>query len=72
MRRYSTHARTRMAERQISEADGYNALRHRTGPPAPGDNGRIVVFGYASGQRILKVVLTADEQTVVSVMVTGE
>lgn len=68
---YSTHARQRMAERGISEADVESALRHRTGPPRPGDNGRIVVIGYASGQRTLKVVLSADEQVVVSVMAIG-
>jgi hypothetical protein len=68
MRKYSTHATRRMEEREITEADIESALRRSTGPPAPGDNGCIVVFGYASGQRILKVVLTADQRTVVSVM----
>jgi len=68
MPEYSDHARRRMAERHITEEDVESALNRRTGLPAPGDNGRLVVFGYASGQRILKVVLTADEQVVVSVM----
>ncbi len=68
---YSTHARSRMTERGITEADIDWALHHRTGDTQPGDNGRIVVYGCAPGQRILKVVLSADEQTVVSVMETG-
>ena len=72
MVKYSTHARRRMVQRQITEADVENALKRKTGRPSPGDNGNLVVFGYASGQRILKVVLSADGQTVVSVMVTGE
>lgn len=71
MIRYSTHARQRMTERGITEADVEAALRRRIGQPQPGDNGRVVVIGYGSGQRILKVVLTADEQVVVSVMPAG-
>ncbi len=69
---YSNHARQRMAERQISESDVENALAHATGDPVPGDTDRIVVFGYASGHRILKVVLSGDRQTVVSVMAVGK
>jgi Domain of unknown function (DUF4258) len=72
MPEFSDHARQRMTERNITEEDVESALRRRTGPLAPGDNGRVVVFGYAPGQRILKVVLTADEQTVVSVMPAGQ
>jgi Domain of unknown function (DUF4258) len=66
------HARKRMNERKITEEEVLAALKRRTGPPRPGDNGRIVVFGYGSGSRILKVVLTADEQEIVSVMALGE
>ena len=69
---FSTHARTRMEEREITEDEVIKALNRRTGPPRPGDNGRIVVFGYGTGSRILKIVLTADEQVVVSVMAPGE
>lgn len=69
---YSDHARRRMAQRNITEADVEAALSRTTGPPAAGDNGRVVVFGYAPGQRILKIVRTADKQTVVSVMAVGE
>jgi hypothetical protein len=61
-----------MNERKITEEEVLAALKRRTGPPRPGDNGRIVVFGYGSGSRILKVVLTADEQEIVSVMALGE
>jgi hypothetical protein len=66
------HARKRMDERKITEKEVFAALKRRTGPPRPGDNGRIVVFGYGSGSRILKIVLTADEQEIVSVMALGE
>lgn len=61
-----------MAQRNITEADVDAALRRRRGQPVPGDNGNTVVFGYAPGQRILKVVLAADGKTVVSVMALGE
>jgi hypothetical protein len=57
-----------MAERAITEADITSALNRRT-DTRPGDNGRLLVFGYATDGRILKVVLTADQQVVVSVMV---
>jgi len=69
---YLPHARKRMQERKITEEEVTRALNHRTGQPRPGDNGRIVVFGYGSGSRILKIVLTADEQEIVSVMALGE
>jgi Domain of unknown function (DUF4258) len=69
---YSTHARERMEERDITEDEVINALKRTTGPPRPGDRGNIVVYGYGSGSRILKIVLTSDRQTVVSVMPVGE
>ena len=71
MLNYSAHARRRMKERNITEDEVITALNRQSGPPAPGDNGNIVKFGHC-GSRILKVVLTADEQTVVSVMPVGE
>lgn len=69
---YSDHARRRMARRRITEADVTAALRRKMRQPAPGDNGNMVVFGYAPNQRILKVVLSPDMKTVVSVMARGE
>jgi Domain of unknown function (DUF4258) len=71
MLNYSTHARTRMQERKITEDDITTALRRQSRPPQPGDNGNIVRFGHC-GSRILKIVLSADEQTIVSVMPVGE
>jgi len=68
---YSAHARKRMKERNITEDEVNTALKRQSGPPAPGDNGNIVRFGHC-GSRILKIVLSADEQTVVSVMTVGE
>jgi len=69
---FSQHARKRMEERKIAEDEVLRALKRRTGPPRPGDNGRLVVFGYGRGSRILKIVLTADEQVIVSVMAQDE
>jgi hypothetical protein len=69
---FSSHARKRMQEREIREDEVLAALNRRCGQPRPGDTGRIVVLGYGRGSRILKIVLTADEQIVVSVMALGE
>jgi hypothetical protein len=69
---FSPHARKRMKERKITEEEVIAALKRKIGPPGPGDNGRIVVFGYGTGSRILKIVLTADKQEIVSVMARGE
>ncbi len=69
---FSPHAQKRMRERKITQNEVLTALNRRSGQPRPGDNGRIVVFGYGSGSRILKIVLTADEQEIVSVMALGE
>jgi hypothetical protein len=66
------HARKRMEERKITEDEVLTALKRRAGRSRPGDNGRIVVFGYGGGSHILKIVLTADEQEIVSVMALGE
>jgi hypothetical protein len=71
MRQYSPHARRRMRERKITEADVDAALRRPTGNPRPGDKGRTVAYGYAPGGRILKIVLEADG-TVHSVMAVNE
>jgi Domain of unknown function (DUF4258) len=71
-RTYSSHAERRMRRRKITEEEVDAALRRRTGPPRPGDNGNLVVFGYGRGSRILKIVMTPDEQVIVSVMAVGE
>jgi Domain of unknown function (DUF4258) len=68
MPRISVHARKRMAKRKITEEDIRLALSRRSGPPSVGDIGKVVVFGYARRGRILKVVLSADEEEIVSVM----
>jgi hypothetical protein len=61
-----------LQERNITEEEVLAALNRRSGDPRPGDNGRIVVFGYGRGSRILKIVLTPDEQEIVSVMALDE
>jgi Domain of unknown function (DUF4258) len=71
-REYSPHARIRMQERKISEADVEAALKRMSGDPRPGDKGRTVVYGYAPGQRILKIVLQPDGHSVHTVMAVGE
>jgi hypothetical protein len=64
----SEHVRQRMAQRDITEEDIRQALRRRSGQPRPGNNGNIVVLGYARGRRILRMVLTPDQQVMVTVM----
>jgi hypothetical protein len=64
----SDHARDRMAERDITGDDVRLALNRQRGTPSVGDNGNTVVYGYASKGRILKVVLTPDRETIVTVM----
>lgn len=64
----SRHGRQRMEERGVTMADIASALSRPTGHPSPGDRGNLVVDGYASGRRLLRVILTADEATVVTVM----
>jgi hypothetical protein len=61
-----------MAQRQVTEADVQSALKRRSGQPRPGDNGSIVVLGYASRGRILKMVLSPDGKEIVSVMWLGD
>lgn len=63
---YTDHARDRMAERKITEADVESALRRRSGQPRVGGNGKVVVFGYAAGGRILKLVLTPDQKEIIT------
>lgn len=62
----SKHARDRMAERGITDADVRSALNRRSGQPRIGSNGAIVVFGYASGGRILKLVLTPNQEEIIT------
>lgn len=64
----SEHAKDRMAERDVTEDDVRQALNRRRGNPSVGNNGNIVVYGYASKGRILKVVLTPDQKYIVTVM----
>ena len=62
----SRHARQRMEKRQITEEDIRVALNRRSGTPVVASTGKIWVFGYAGG-RILKVLLTADENMIITV-----
>ncbi|HEY5360306.1 MAG TPA: DUF4258 domain-containing protein [Streptosporangiaceae bacterium] len=68
MPEWSDHARDRMEERDITDEDVAQALKRRSGQPRPGNNGNIVVLGYGRRGRILRVVLTPDQQVIVSVM----
>jgi hypothetical protein len=55
-----------MAEREITDSDVESALNRKHGQPRPGNNGTIVVLGYASQGRILKVVLTPDQEEIIT------
>jgi Domain of unknown function (DUF4258) len=68
MPEWSDHARDRMEERDVTDEDVAQALKRRSGQPRPGNNGNIVVLGYGRRGRILRVVLTPDQQVIVSVM----
>lgn len=65
--RLSQHARDQMAARTVTEEQVYRALNRPSGQPRVGSNGKIVVFGYADGSRILKVVLTPDRVEIITV-----
>jgi Domain of unknown function (DUF4258) len=66
MPRLSKHAEERMAERSITEEDIRSALNRRSGEPRVGSNGAIVVLGYATRGRILKIVLTPDQEEIIT------
>jgi Domain of unknown function (DUF4258) len=66
MPRLSKHAEDQMAARNITEADARSALNRRSGTPRVGNNGKIVVLGYASRGRILKIVLTPDQEEIIT------
>ena len=66
MPKLSKHARDQMAERHITDEDVEMALRRKRGNPRIGSNGAIQVFGYATQGRILKVVLTPDRETIIT------
>lgn len=55
-----------MAARGITEEDVRRALNRRSGEPRVGSNGKIVMFGFAAGGRILKVVLTPDQKDIIT------
>jgi Domain of unknown function (DUF4258) len=66
MPRLSKHAEERMADRDISEEDIRRALNRRSGEPRVGHNGTIVVLGYTTRGRILKIVLTPDQEEIIT------
>ena len=56
-----------MAERSVTEDDVRSALGRRIGSPAAASPGKVWVYGYAGGGRILKVLLTSDEEAIITV-----
>ncbi len=66
MPRLSRHAQQQMVRRNITEEDVRLALRRRSGEPTVGTNGMIRVFGFASRGRILKLVLTPDQEEIIT------
>jgi hypothetical protein len=55
-----------MSARKITQADVRSALNRRYGQPRVGSNGKIVVLGYTRQGRILKVVLTPDQEEIIT------
>lgn len=66
MPRFTQHARDQMKAREITDEDVRLALSRRSGQPTIGNNGKIKVFGYAKRGRILKLVLTPDLETIIT------
>ncbi|MGH3274490.1 MAG: DUF4258 domain-containing protein [Streptosporangiaceae bacterium] len=66
MPRLTRHARDRMVQRGITEEDIQMALSRKSGEPRVGSNGAVQILGYAAGGRILKVVLTPDQEAVIT------
>lgn len=66
MPQFSQHARDQMRKRNITEEDVRLALSRRSGTPQIGTNGALKVFGYARQGRILKLVLTPDQETIIT------
>ena len=66
MPRLSRHAQQQMKRRKITEEDVRLALNRRSGEPTVGTNGKIRVFGYARRGRILKLVLTPDQEEIIT------
>ena len=57
---------SRCEQRGISEQDIRLALARRSGRPRGADSGKIWVFGYATRGRILKVLLTHEQDVIVT------
>ncbi len=66
MPRLSQHAKDQMTRRKVTEEDVRLALNRRSGDPTVGANGAIKVFGYATRGRILKLVLTPDQEEIIT------
>jgi hypothetical protein len=64
--RLTNHAQDQMAKRRITEADIRSALNRPHGRPRVGSNGAVVILGYARRGRILKVVLTPDQESIIT------
>lgn len=62
----TSHVKQRMAQRGISEEDLESALSRTTGPPRPAGFGKVWVFGYAATGRILKVLVTTEQDVVIT------
>ena len=70
---FSPHARKRMEERKIAEDEVLRALNAQDRPTdVLVTTAGSLCLDMGRGSRILKMVLTADEQVIVSVMAQGE
>jgi hypothetical protein len=55
-----------LADYVRQDEDIRRALNRRSGEPRVGNNGAIVVLGYATRGRILKIVLTPDQEEIIT------
>lgn len=65
---FSSHAKKRLVQRGISEDDVLTALSRPLGPPQAGDGGNLAIDGYSREGKVLRVILNADQDVVVSAM----
>jgi hypothetical protein len=66
MVRLTAHVRQRMTQRGITEADVVSALSKRMGGPQSGNRpSTMAIRGYATGGRLLKVIVSAADEDVI-------
>ncbi len=67
---FTVHAWERLADHGITDAEVYEALDNPT-KRGPGRDGCVLVWGYAKSGRRVRVTLSPDEQSIVTVSNAG-